>query len=368
MGQDKSSTNFALRLLKWFDAHGRHDLPWQIDKTPYRVWVSEIMLQQTQVSTVIPYYQRFMQRFPSIEHLGSASVDDVLTHWAGLGYYARGRNLHKAAQIIITGHNGIFPDNIEAVNALPGIGPSTAGAILSLAMNQRHAILDGNVKRSLARYYGIKGYPGEKKTETQLWNLAEQHTPKLRSADYTQAIMDMGAMLCTRTKPHCDICPHRADCHAFKHDLTAQLPQPKPKKKRPVRHTFMLLLIDEQDRLLLFKRPNQGIWGGLYSLPEFAQVRDYEAALKQAGIKLKYLIKGENLKHIFTHFELKITPVYVRLDEKQIAKLFKILASFSREDIGILINTPYHLPIDAKPIEIALPVPIQKLFTTLKRS
>ena len=208
MGQDK----FSQRLLKWYDRHGRHDLPWQTRPTPYRVWVSEIMLQQTQVATVIPYYQRFVKRFPDIQSLTAAEMDEVLHHWSGLGYYARGRNLHKAAGIIMRENGGLFPQTLDEVMALPGIGRSTAAAILALSGNQRHAILDGNVKRSLCRFHGIEGYPGARAVEKRLWELAEAHTPDRRIADYTQAIMDLGATLCTRGKPACGDCPMRSDC------------------------------------------------------------------------------------------------------------------------------------------------------------
>ena len=226
-----TSTNkndlFSTKLLTWFDEHGRKDLPWQQDKTAYRVWVSEIMLQQTQVSSVIEYYQRFMKSFPTIESLAEAKEDKVLEHWAGLGYYARARNLHKTAKVVVAELNAQFPDSLEEIVKLPGIGRSTAGAILSIAFKQSACILDGNVKRVLCRFHGIETWSGERKTENHLWKLAEQHTPKKRNDDYTQAIMDLGATCCTRSKPKCQLCPFTADCVAFDTSLQTQLPKSK---------------------------------------------------------------------------------------------------------------------------------------------
>ncbi len=304
---------FSSRLLSWFDEYGRHDLPWQQQPSPYRVWVSEIMLQQTQVSTVIPYYARFMQRFENIASLALASQDEVLRHWAGLGYYARGRNLHRAAQIIVSEHDGNFPQDIEAVNALPGIGRSTAGAILTLSLNQRHPILDGNVKRSLCRYHGIAGFPGIKKIETKLWTLAEQHTPFDRPADYTQAIMDMGATLCTRSRPDCKGCPHHSNCIAFQQGRVNELPTPRPKRVKPKKHRYMLVLSDSRNNVVAFKRPDKGIWGGLHSLPEFNAIQQCREFISQYGRGASPSHHtGVDIKHSFTHFDLSITPVYLR--------------------------------------------------------
>jgi len=241
---------FAARLLAWFQRHGRHDLPWQKRRTPYRVWVSEIMLQQTQVATVIPYYQRFMARFPTAQVLADAPIDDVLHLWTGLGYYARARNLHKAAQIIRDRHGGRFPRAMEAVQELPGIGRSTAGAILAIATGQRHPILDGNVKRVLTRHGAIPGWPGDKRVEERLWELAERYTPKAHAADYTQAIMDLGATLCTRSKPRCEACPVAVDCAARGLGKQTKFPASKPRKLMPVRRTRMLLLLAEESIFL----------------------------------------------------------------------------------------------------------------------
>ena len=358
--------NFSSRLLEWFDLHGRHSLPWQIKKDLYRVWVSAIMLQQTQVKTVIPNYQRFMQRFGDIQSLANASIDEVLAHWAGLGYYARGRNLQKAAKIVMAEHHGRFPEEIEAVNALPGIGRSTAGAILSLALKQRHAILDGNVKRSLCRYHGIKAYPGTKPVETQLWQLAEQHTPHQRNDDYTQAIMDFGAMLCTRSKPQCSACPLQNDCLAFQNDWVTAIPKPRPKKIKPRKHRTMLVLLDEHQRLSLFKRPSSGIWGGLYSLPEFADKNACIAALKACDDKAAQNTRiGAIIQHSFTHFDLTITPVFCDASNAQRDSIIRQLSH--QPELGILPHEQqlYSILVTQNQQSIGLPAPIQKIIHQL---
>ena len=368
MAQEK----FSDRLLRWFDQHGRHDLPWQINPTPYRVWVSEIMLQQTQVATVIPYYQRFMKRFNEIESLAKSSLDDVLQHWAGLGYYARGRNLHKAAQIIIREYHGIFPDDIEAVNALPGIGRSTAGAILALSKNQRHAILDGNVKRVLCRYHGIKGFPGIRKIESKLWEVAEQHTPENRAADYTQAIMDMGATLCTRSKPDCASCPQRSDCYANKHAQTAMLPHPRPKRNRPEKHRYMLAMINSDNKVALFKRPPSGIWGGLYSLPEFDSKQACSERLATYKIDEPAPLRtGEDIQHAFSHFNLLITPLILFVPDKTLSRILSFTSNkFDGNNLGVIMgdNTVYRLFSDTTQPHVGVPAPIQRLLDNLSRS
>ena len=300
-------------LLAWFDRHGRHDLPWQQPRTPYRVWVSEIMLQQTQVSTVIPYFERFMDRFPDILRLADASQDEVLHLWTGLGYYARGRNLHKAAQQIRDQHQGQFPQDYDTVLALPGIGRSTAGAILAQALDQRHAILDGNVKRVLTRYYAIAGWPGTKAVENQLWALAEAGTPQQRLADYTQAIMDLGATVCGRT-PTCPACPLEASCRARIEGDPRTYPTPRPRKVLPVRETTMLLLRNAEGLLLLEQRPPAGIWGGLWSLPECpADTDPTEFCQTRLGLKLNHAEAGPHLRHTFSHFHLNITTLLARV-------------------------------------------------------
>ena len=307
-------TVFSNALLRWHDVHGRHDLPWQIDKTAYRVWVSEIMLQQTQVATVIPYYQRFMEKFPNIARLAAAELDEVLHLWTGLGYYARARNLHRAASIVISQHAGQFPDNLDDVIALPGIGRSTASAILALSDNQHLAILDGNVKRVLTRIFAIDGWPGNKSVEQQLWQHADALTPAKRTAQYTQAIMDLGATVCKRSQPLCTTCPLQKSCLALSQDAIANYPASKPKKAIPVRSTLMLLLRDTNDNVLLQQRPPTGIWGGLWCFPEADCAAADKAINKWSKQHLSLFIDdihiAQPLRHSFSHFHLDITPVY----------------------------------------------------------
>lgn len=300
----------------WFHQHGRHDLPWQIDPTPYRVWVSEIMLQQTQVSTVIDYYLRFMQRFPDVQSLSQASQDEVLHLWTGLGYYARARNLHKTAGIVSDQRQGMFPETLEELTALPGIGLSTAGAILALAMGQRGIILDGNVKRVLCRYYAIKTWAGDTATARHLWQLAKSATPAKNVADYTQAMMDLGATVCTRSKPACEKCPLHHSCRAAKMQLTASIPASKPRKALPQRQVFMLLYHLDQ-HVLLKQRKSSGLWGGLWSLPEYACREDIDAWLA-TNAPSAHVEAWPLLRHTFSHFHLDITPVVVKTDKSGI--------------------------------------------------
>ncbi len=301
-------------MLAWYDRHGRRDLPWKHPATPYRVWVSEIMLQQTQVATAAPYFQRFLARFPDVQTLAAAPLDDVLALWAGLGYYARARNLHKAARLIVEQHEGRFPERIDAVEALPGIGRSTAGAILAQACGQRHAILDGNVKRVLTRYAAIDGYPGDGAVHRQLWTLAERLTPYARVADYTQAIMDLGATVCRRRKPLCGLCPVAAGCLAAARGLTTALPTPKPRKTLPVRATVMLLAVRDDGGIWLEQRPATGLWGGLWSLPEAPDTASIEALCHDRfGTAPLETRIWPGLRHSFSHYHLDITPVQVRI-------------------------------------------------------
>jgi A/G-specific adenine glycosylase len=303
-----SSNAFAPALLAWFDVSGRKHLPWQQQRTPYRVWVSEIMLQQTQVATAIPYYERFMQRFADVAALAAAPLDEVLHLWTGLGYYARARNLHRAAQVVVSEFAGEFPTTHAELNALPGIGRSTASAILALSRDERHAILDGNVKRVLARYFAIAGYPGEKRIETQLWLLAAACTPHTRIADYTQAIMDLGATLCTRSKPRCGECPVRGHCLAYAQGLQATLPTRKPKVTRPQREAFALVARNAEGALLLEQRPPAGLWGGLWVCPQFdtrVAMQDWiDAHLRHDGTVQTL----PTIDHAFTHFDLRLQP------------------------------------------------------------
>jgi A/G-specific adenine glycosylase len=304
-----SAPPFARRLLDWFAREGRHDLPWQHPPSAYRVWVSEVMLQQTQVATVIPYFERFMARFPDVARLAAASLDEVLGLWSGLGYYARARNLHAAAGEIVAHHGGELPRDPQALQALPGIGRSTAAAILALAHDERHAILDGNVKRVLARHAGIEGWSGGSAVARLLWAEAEARTPDRRVAAYTQAIMDLGATLCRRTRPRCALCPVAADCVARVEGRVAELPTPRPRRAQPVRERHWLLARDEDGRVLLQRRPPGGLWGGLWAFPEFEselQMRQWSEGL---GLRPRALARvwpvGE---HRFTHFTLRYTP------------------------------------------------------------
>lgn len=307
--------SFSSRLIAWQRTHGRHDLPWQ-SANAYHVWLSEIMLQQTQVATVIPYYQRFVEAFPTIAALASASEEQVLAHWSGLGYYARGRNLHRAAQIIVEKHHGEFPREFEQILELPGIGRSTAAAICALAYHERRAILDGNVKRVLARYCGISGSPSVKSVEAHLWQQAEVLLPQRDIAGYIQAQMDLGATLCTRSKPKCDECPVRSDCVALQSGRVSELPTPRPRKAVPEKNTTFLLLMHGND-ILLEKRPGSGIWGGLWCPPQLDNGQDVvEDYVQRSGVKVSKRVELAEFTHTFTHFKLHITPVLLRLAHK----------------------------------------------------
>lgn len=338
-------------LLSWFDQHGRHDLPWQHPRTAYRVWLSEIMLQQTQVATVIPYFERFIARFPDIISLANAELDEVLHLWTGLGYYARARNLHKAAIEIRDHYAGEFPVQFEQVVALPGIGRSTAAAILAQAHNQRYAILDGNVKRVLTRLYAVEGWPGKKPVENRLWELAEQLTPGERICDYTQAIMDFGATLCSRN-PHCSECPLSEFCQSYQAGNPADYPTPKKRKALPVRSTRMLILQDYQQQVLLLQRPPSGIWGGLWSLPECPGQEDISSWCHDSlGLKIEACTEHPTLRHTFSHFHLDITPVQARVSAA---------ADMAMEaDARVWYNT-------AQPDVLGLPAPVKNLLESIK--
>ncbi len=303
---------FQQNILDWFDQYGRKDLPWQKDITPYRVWLSETMLQQTQVATVIAYFNVFTEKFPDIESLAQASIDDVLHLWSGLGYYARARNLHKTAQLIV--EKGRFPDTLDELVALPGIGLSTAGAILSIAFKKSHPILDGNVKRVLARFKAVPGWPGNSNVNKELWLLSAHYTPTARAADYTQAMMDLGATICTRSKPACHACPLKDNCLARMTDNIAAFPAPKPAKSLPVKQLVFLLLRNNLNQVLLEKRPPAGIWGGLWSLPEFDSIDAATAwclARNMPIINQKLMIMR---RHTFSHYHLDFTPLIIQTD------------------------------------------------------
>ena len=342
----------APQLLAWFESGGRKDLPWQRNPTPYRVWVSEIMLQQTQVATAIPYYEAFMRRFPDVRALASAPLDEVLHLWSGLGYYARARNLQRAAQAIVARHGGKFPAAIDQAMALPGIGRSTAGAILALSRGEPHPILDGNVKRVMARYFGVEGHPGVPAVERRLWALAEACTPRERVAEYTQAVMDLGATICTRSRPACLLCPVNRGCLARAEDLQDRLPAPRPRAARPTREAWLIVAMRGSHRVLLERRPPSGIWGGLWGLPEcptHAHAQQWcREHLSGAGIPCP----SDPLKHAFSHFDYRMQPLVVRCLGKS----------------GSLRDDDRYLWYDTRqPAKIGLPRPIATLIDRVTR-
>lgn len=306
-----SPAELPARVIAWQQRHGRHDLPWQGTRDPYRIWVAEIMLQQTQVGTVIPYFERFLARFPNVLSLAAAHEDEVLTHWSGLGYYARARNLQRAARVLVARHGGAFPTTPAEIAMLPGIGRSTAAAIAVFAFGVRAAILDGNVKRVLTRAFGITGYPGDQRVESQLWALAESLLPASGIEAYTQGLMDLGATLCTRARPHCTACPLAETCVARQKGLTAMLPTPRPRRELPQRETAMLIL-RRGPEILLEKRPQAGVWGGLWSLPEPAPETVLAPYLQRRfGVHPRRVYRLAPLVHGFTHFRLLIRPLLV---------------------------------------------------------
>lgn len=310
------TNDFAQKLLAWYDLEGRKDLPWQKNINAYRVWVSEIMLQQTQVTTVIAYFERFMKNFPDVMSLANADIDKVLHLWTGLGYYARARNLHKTAQIVRDNFGGTFPDDIDTMQSLAGIGRSTAGAILSIAKNQPYAILDGNVKRVLTRIHAVEGWPGEVSVSKTLWEIAEKYTPRERVADYTQAIMDLGATLCTRSSPDCDRCPMQNACAAYAQGRQNEYPHKKPKKEKPIKSTVQLMIVDD-GQVLLEKRPPVGIWGGLHCFIECAKLSEIKKTCKVLlGYDITIEEKWPKFRHTFSHYHLDIHPVLINVTKK----------------------------------------------------
>ncbi len=304
---------FQNQALNWYDENGRKNLPWQQGKTAYRVWVSEIMLQQTQVATVIPYFERFMERFPTVIELAKAPQDEVLHLWTGLGYYARARNLHKAAKQIADEWAGEFPQDPEQLETLPGIGRSTAAAIASSVFNVHAAILDGNVKRVLSRFFALQEWPGGTQSTKQLWQWSDALTPAKRVADFNQVMMDLGAMVCTRSKPKCDSCPLADECIALQTDQTSSLPKSKPKKEKPVKNTCFLMLQAPDGRIALEQRPGTGIWGGLFSFPEYQDAESLEASV--SGYLVERIEPWSEFRHTFSHYHLDIEPIRVWLSE-----------------------------------------------------
>lgn len=350
-GPMNSSNRFSTRVLDWYDQYGRKDLPWQQDISPYRVWVSEIMLQQTQVRTVIPYFERFMARFPDVRDLAAAPVDEVLHLWTGLGYYARARNLHRAAREICQQHGGELPVGVEGLETLPGIGHSTAGAITSIAQGQPATILDGNVKRVLARYHTVAGWPGEAQVLKKLWAFAEKHTPQTRTADYTQAIMDLGATVCTRGQPDCEICPLSDDCLARAAGKQTAFPGRRPRKVLPVCKTVFLILHNADGHVLLQKRPTNGIWGALWCFPELPTMTDAANwCLEQFGCEPAEITPGVPFRHTFSHYHLDIQPLQARLDTRP--------ESIMAADQQLWYNV-------AQPSQVGLAAPVVRLLNTL---
>jgi A/G-specific adenine glycosylase len=333
--------SFSSRLIDWQRSHGRHNLPWQRTDA-YFVWLSEIMLQQTQVATVIPYFQRFIASFPTIAALAAAQEDQVLAHWSGLGYYARGRNLHRAAQMIVAQHGGEFPRRFEQMLELPGIGRSTAAAICSLAYRQRYAILDGNVRRVLARYCGVVGSPAVKSVEQTLWTLAESLLPESDADRYTQALMDMGATLCTRSRPKCPLCPVRDECVAHQTGRVAELPTPKQRRAVPERHATFLMAMSEGE-ILLEKRGSSGIWGGLWCLPQFDEAEEWLAYSEDWQISEQ--IELPVFTHTFTHFKLHITPLLMHLADKPLQVQQAVWLNVS-DALSAAIPTPVRLLLE----------------------
>ena len=341
---------FADDLVAWFDVHGRKDLPWQHPRTPYRVWLSEVMLQQTQVRTVIPYFERFVAVLPTLAVLAEAPLDRVLGLWSGLGYYSRARNLHRAAKLCVEQHGGELPRDFDALAALPGIGRSTAAAILAQAHDMRHAILDGNVRRVLARWHGVRGWPGATAIQRDLWRHAESHTPATRVADYTQAIMDLGATVCVRSRPLCAACPVAAGCVALRDGTTAELPTPKPSRAIPTRETSMLVVRDGSGRVLLERRPPTGIWARLWSVPEVGPGADVQEVLRE-----RYRVRtGEpaalgGFVHSFSHYHLRVTPLMLSGEVELRVADDGDRGWFTREEITAL----------------GLPAPVRRLLETV---
>jgi len=349
--------SFADALIGWQKQHGRHQLPWQGTRDAYRIWLSEIMLQQTQVATVIPYYARFLDSFPDVAALAAAPTETVMAHWSGLGYYTRARNLHRCAQQVVSNHAGRFPSDPETLASLPGIGKSTAAAIAAFAYGARAAILDGNVKRVFCRVFGVEGFPGQAAVEKHLWQHAEAMLPEREIEAYTQGLMDLGATLCTRTRPACDRCPMQSRCIAHASGRTSELPARKPKKAIPEKSTVMLVVVHEGE-ILMEQRPPEGIWGGLLSLPELNRLSsensdvdlDEQLALALSSFgDIDEIMMLSSFVHGFTHYRLSVMPVHVTLRQRHV----------------MAAQSNYQWRALAQISEAALPSPVRKLLATL---
>ena len=370
LAQSTPNAPFAQAVLTWYDKFGRKHLPWQQNKTLYGVWLSEVMLQQTQVATVIPYFERFVKTFPNLTALADAPLDEVLHLWTGLGYYARARNLHKAAQVMRDQYCGKFPTEFEQVLALPGVGRSTAGAILSSCLNAPYAILDGNVKRVLSRYFAVNGWPGEKKTEDRLWQLTGEVTPNAQVADFNQAMMDLGAMVCTRSKPKCSLCPLQSNCRANAEQNWQAYPGKKPKKALPERDSYFLLL-EKDGKVALEQRENAGLWGGLYCFPQFADKQELLAYLASNGI-LQYQ-EWAAFRHTFSHFHLDIYPIYARFDDQTNPEDvdrsdWKKVAEKQNQYQSVLLSAVKYWYDPQNPEPIGLATPVKNLLTQYVRN
>ena len=370
LAQSTLNAPFAQAVLTWYDKFGRKHLPWQQNKTLYGVWLSEVMLQQTQVATVIPYFERFVKTFPNLTALADAPLDEVLHLWTGLGYYARARNLHKAAQVMRDQYCGKFPTEFEQVLALPGVGRSTAGAILSSCLNAPYAILDGNVKRVLSRYFAVNGWPGEKKTEDRLWQLTGEVTPNTQVADFNQAMMDLGAMVCTRSKPKCGLCPLQSNCRANAEQNWQVYPGKRTKKALPERESYFLLL-EKDGKVALEQRENAGLWGGLYCFPQFADKQELLAYLASNGIQ-QYQ-EWTAFRHTFSHFHLDIYPIYARFDDQTNSEDvdrsdWKKVAEKQNQYQSALLSAVKYWYDPQNPNPIGLATPVKNLLTQYVRN
>lgn len=355
LAQSRLDAPFAQSVLAWFAQYGRKHLPWQQDKTLYKVWLSEVMLQQTQVATVIPYFERFVARFPTIIDLANADIDEVLHLWTGLGYYARARNLHKAAMQVRDQFNGEFPTHFDDVLALSGVGRSTAGAVLSSVLNSPHPILDGNVKRVLSRYFAVEGWSGEKAVENQLWTLSENVTPTEQVADFNQAMMDLGAMICTRTKPKCSLCPLENSCKVNQLKAWANYPAKKPKKTLPEKVGYFAVL-KQGNSVLLQKRPSAGIWGGLFSFPQFESFAECKRFISAKNLQISQQLTA--FRHTFSHFHLDIVPILVEIPIKTVQE------KVGNYQVGISSTGDYWYDLHHLN-EVGLPTPIKRILDEL---
>ncbi len=356
-----SQSAFARSVLKWFEISGRKNLPWQNPRTPYRVWISEVMLQQTQVATVINYFDKFIATFPTIKKLAAADQDGVLHLWSGLGYYSRGRNLHFTAQRLVEKHHSKLPDNFEALIELPGIGRSTAGAILSLGHNKFGVILDANVRRVLCRYFGVVGWPGDTSIAKTLWQLATDHTPHEHTAFYNQAMMDLGALICTAKNPQCKQCPLQKNCIAFQQQKISQFPQKRVANTKPVRQSIWLVLQTEDDYVLLNQKPSKGLWGGLWCFPEFSNEKELNLFLNPIKNKIFQKKYMPSFRHTFSHFHLDVTPVFVNARSEIHQSVKENILNSEASILDQWIN------YSSNP-NIGLAAPVKKILNSLKSS